>query len=47
LSFSWYDAAVLSQRVRAEIASKNSPTIDSTSRLNAAFDVLFDEDPLA
>ena len=47
LSFSWYDAAVLSQRVRAELANKNVETSESNSRLSAAFDVLFDEDPLA
>ena len=46
LSFSWYDAAVLSQRVRAEVANKNIATPPSSSRLDAAFDLLFDEDPL-
>ena len=47
LSFSWYDAAVLSQRVRAESANKNVVTPSSPSRLGAALDLLFDEDPLA
>jgi hypothetical protein len=45
LSFSWYDAAVLSQRVRAESSSKSPAS--SSSRLTAAFDALLDDEPLA
>ncbi len=45
LSFSWYDAAVLSQRVCAESAGKGEPL--AIPRLNSVLDILLDDEPLA
>lgn len=46
LSFSWYDAAVMSQKIRRARSEATQP-ISSASRFeNALEDLLFDEEPL-